>query len=165
LVLDLLIKMLVFNGWVEESELPYFHRQASRCRRRKKDSLCLGEGRKGGREGERERERDRDRDRDRQRQRQTDRETDREIQRDIERETQRERQRETERQRDRQTDRETDREIQRDIERETHRERHREREVWGGVVIDHFPEWAWGSRWEIRNATNLRTDLEVFSWE
>jgi hypothetical protein len=27
------------------------------------------------------------------------------------------------------------------------------------VVIGCFPNWAWGSRWEIRNTTKLRADL------
>ena len=38
-------------------------------------------------------------------------------------------------------------------------------EISGGVAIGRFPDWAWGSRRKIRNATKLRADLEVFSWE
>ena len=82
LVLDLSIKMLVANGWVEEAELPGSCRQASRSRRRKEGSP----GFKG-------------------------------------------------------------------------RESHQPCEILGRVAIGLFPEWAWGSRQEIRKATKLRADL------
>jgi hypothetical protein len=39
------------------------------------------------------------------------------------------------------------------------RESHQPCEISGGVVIGCFPNWAWGSRWEIRNTTKLRADL------
>ena len=38
-------------------------------------------------------------------------------------------------------------------------------EILGGVAIGYFLSWAWGSRREIRNATKLRADLVVLSWE
>jgi len=45
------------------------------------------------------------------------------------------------------------------------RESHEPCEISGGVATGHFPSWAWGSRWEIRDTTKLRADLEVLSWE
>ena len=39
------------------------------------------------------------------------------------------------------------------------KESHQPCEILSGVAIGHFPDWAWGSRWEIRNATKLRADL------
>ena len=39
------------------------------------------------------------------------------------------------------------------------RESHQPCEISGGVAIGCFPNWAWGSRREIRNATKLREDL------
>lgn len=32
-------------------------------------------------------------------------------------------------------------------------------ETSGGVAIGHFPDWAWGSRWTIRNTAKLSADL------
>ena len=49
--------------------------------------------------------------------------------------------------------------------RERERESHQPCEISGGVTIGCFLDWAWGSRWEIRNTTKVRADLEVLSWE
>ena len=43
------------------------------------------------------------------------------------------------------------------------RESHQPCEILGRVAIGCFPNWAWGSRRKIRNATKLSTDLEVLS--
>ena len=39
------------------------------------------------------------------------------------------------------------------------RESHQPCEISGGVAIGYFSDWAWGSRQEIRNRTELRANL------
>jgi hypothetical protein len=39
------------------------------------------------------------------------------------------------------------------------RESHQSCEISGRVAIGCIPDWAWGSRQEVRNATKLRADL------